>query len=329
MPNYATSGTVLNYSGLLFNKGNTLTPFSTMIAGNRRVTNHVEFTTGQEYTTATGSQPEISETASLTAPEGTITTRTQNTNVTQIFQETVGVSYAKESNMGTLSGINVAGQMANPASELDFQVASTMAKIAQDVEYTFINGVYQKSTGDAVANKSCGLVNAITTNAIAAAGEKLTFMIICDAIKAIKDANGDTSNLVLGVDSTQLMQINADAIANDMTIVDASRTINGIAVQTVLTPLGRISIADMKYLPTGTALLFDPRYMAPVDQPVPGKGNFFMEDLAKVGAGTRKMIFGQLGLDYGPEWFSAKITGLSTAMPTAKDMAKRVYQVSE
>lgn len=31
--------------------------------------NHVEFTCGQEYNTETGEQPEISETASLTAPQ--------------------------------------------------------------------------------------------------------------------------------------------------------------------------------------------------------------------------------------------------------------------
>ena len=42
-----TSFGVLNYSGMLFNKGNTRTPFSTVIGGKRKVTNHVEFVTGQ------------------------------------------------------------------------------------------------------------------------------------------------------------------------------------------------------------------------------------------------------------------------------------------
>ena len=44
----------------------------------------------------------------------------------RIFQESVGISYAKQSNMGTLSGLNVAGQQANPMNELDFQVAAKM-----------------------------------------------------------------------------------------------------------------------------------------------------------------------------------------------------------
>lgn len=89
----ATSFGVLNYSGMLFNKGNTRTPLSSIIGSKAKTTNHVEFVTGQEYTAGgDGSQPSISETASLTAPDATVTTREQKTNVTQIFQESVGVS---------------------------------------------------------------------------------------------------------------------------------------------------------------------------------------------------------------------------------------------
>lgn len=326
--NFAMSFGVPNYSGMLFNKGNTKTPFSTLIGGRRKYTNHVEFVTGQEFETAQGTQPEISESASLTAPEASVVTREQKTNVTQIFQESVGVSYAKESNMGTLSGLNVAGQQANPVSELDFQVAAKMAKISQDVEYTFINGKYQKATSDTMANKSRGLLEAITTNVIAAEGKSLTFLLLCELIKLITDSNGSVDNLVLGLDSTSRMQLNADAAANGLTIVGAARNINGISIDTVLTPLGTIGIRDLKYLPAGTVAVFDPAVMAPVEQIVPGKGNFFMEELAKTGAGKKNQIFGQIGLDHGPEWYAGKITGLSTAMPTATDMARTIKNVS-
>ena len=65
----ATSFGVLNYSGMLFNKGNTKTPLSSIIGGRVAQTNHVEFVVGQEYTGGgNGSQPAISENASLTAP---------------------------------------------------------------------------------------------------------------------------------------------------------------------------------------------------------------------------------------------------------------------
>lgn len=325
---FAMSGNTPNYSGMLFNKGNTKTPFSTMIGAHRKTTNHTEFVTGQEYETAEGSQPEISEAESLTAPDASVVKREQKTNVTQIFQESVGISYGKMSNMGTLSGINVAGQQANPVSEEDFQVAAKMAKIGQDIEYTFLNGVYQKSTGDNVPNKSRGLLTAIESNIVDADGKMLSFMLLCEAIKCIDDSNGDTTNLVVGLDSTGRLQLNADAAANGLTIVSAGRDINGIAVDQVLTPLGTVYLKTLKYLPTGTVALFDPSIMAPVEQIVPGKGNFFLEELAKVGAGTKKQIFGQIGLDHGPEWYSAKITNLSMRTPHDEDMARRYVQVS-
>jgi len=97
---YGMSFNLLNYSGLLFNKGNVRTPLSSIIGSRAKVTDHVEFTVGQQYTGGgNGSQPNISEEASLTAPDATITTRSQMTNVTQIFQESVAISYAKQSNM--------------------------------------------------------------------------------------------------------------------------------------------------------------------------------------------------------------------------------------
>ena len=325
---FAMSGNTPNFSGMLFNKGNTKTPFSTMIGAHRKFTNHTEFVTGQEYETAEGSQPNISEAESLTAPDASVLKREQKTNVTQIFQESVGISYGKMSNMGTLSGINVAGQQANPVSEEDFQIAAKMAKIGQDIEYTFLNGKYQKSTGDNVPNKSRGLLTAIESNIVDADGKMLSFMLLCEAMKCIDDSNGDTTNLVVGLDSTGRLQLNADAAANGLTIVGAGRDINGIAVDQVLTPLGTVYLKTLKYLPTGTVALFDPSIMAPVEQIVPKKGNFFLEELAKVGAGTKKQIFGQIGLDHGPEWYSAKITNLSMRTPHDEDMARRYVQVS-
>ena len=67
---------------------------------------------------------------------------------------------------------------------------------------------------------------------------------------------------------------------------------NDIKLQTVVTPLGEVAVALFDTMPTGTAVLFDPSIMAPVHQMVPGKGNFFLEQLAKTGAGeTFPQIF--------------------------------------
>ena len=308
----ATSFGVLNYSGMLFNKGNTRTPLSAIIGSRAKSTNHVEFITGQEYTSSGGEQPSISETASLTAPDATVVTREQKTNVTQIFMEAVGVSYAKQSNMGTLSGVNIASQQANPINELDFQVAAKMQKVNRDIEYTFINGVYNKATTDATVNKTRGLVPAITTNVKTMSSKPLGLWDIADMVKKIYGANAPTDGLCLWCDATTLFQINADATNNGLSVVPASREINGIALSSVVTPIGVVYLFLGEFLPAGTALLLNLGVIAPVYQPVPGKGNFFLEPLAKTGAGEKYQLFGQIGLDHGPEWYHGKFTGIST-----------------
>lgn len=314
MAEVAMSFGVLNYSGMLFNKGNTKTPLSTMIGARAKTTDHVEFVTGQEYTAGgAGSQPNISEEASLTAPTASVVTREQKTNVTQIFQESVGVSYAKMSNMGTLSGVNIANQQANPISELDFQVAAKMQKIQRDIEYTFINGTYNKANSDSTVNKTRGLIAAITSNVVTMGSKPLGLWDVADAMKKVYEANGVTTGLVLWCDATTMFQINADAVQNGLTVVPMARDINGINLSKVTTPLGDVFLYLGECLPAGTALLLNLEVLAPVFQPVPGKGNFFLEELAKTGAGEKYQLFGQIGLDHGPEWYHAKFTGIATS----------------
>jgi len=322
---FATSFGVLNYSGMLFNKGNTRTPLSAAIGSKAKLTNHVEFVTGQEYNTGTtGAQPAISENDSLTAPDASVITRAQKTNVTQIFMEAVGISYAKQSNMGTLSGVNIANQQANPINELDFQVAAKIAKVNRDIEYTFINGQYNKATTDATVNKTRGLVEAITTNVTAMANQPLGLWDIADMVKKVYGANAPTSGLVVWCDAITLFQINADAVQNGLTVVPASREINGIALSSVVTPIGVVYLYLGEFLPAGTALLLNLDVIAPVYQPVPGKGNFFLEPLAKVGAGEKYQLFGQIGLDHGPEWYHGKWTGIATTF-TKPAYSRSVY----
>ena len=304
-----------NFSGVLFRKGVEATPFSTIIGANPAYTNHVEFVTGQYYNAIQGSQPGISESASLSAPAAVVHTRSQLTNVTQIFQESVSVSYAKQANMGTLNGVNIAGQQANPASELAFQTQRAMAKIAQDIEYTFINGVYNKATNDTEINKTRGILTAISTNNVQAGGDMMSRNLITKALMCISNAGGDISNIVVGMAAIHLAQLDYDANHNGMTEVTRDREINGIKIRVILTPFGAVGVQLMPTIPVGTALVFNPSIMRPVFQPVPEKGNFFLEPLAKTGAGDNYQIYGEVGLDHGPEWLSAKITGLSEDFP--------------
>ena len=226
--------------------------------------------------------------------------------------------------MGTLSGVNIENQAANPMNELDFQVAAKMQKVNRDIEYTFINGVYQKATSDATANKTRGLVTAVTSNTKAMASKPLGLWDIADLMKTIYTANAPVDSLVLWCDAVTMFQVNADAVQNGLTIVPAAREVNGIALDSVVTPLGTVYLRLGECLPSGTALLLNLDVISPVIQPVPGKGNFFLEELSKTGAGETYQLFGQIGLDHGPEWYHGKFTGIATTF-TAPTYSRSVY----
>lgn len=310
--NVMTSHNLLNYAGLLFAKGNSATPFSTLIGGKSRTVQTWKFPTSLIYEIGGGeSQPGITESGSLTAPDPTFATRSQNVNVCQIFQEALSISYAKMSSMDQLSGLNIAGQQANPQNELDFQVGVKMKKIQKDIEYTFVNGVYQDAEYDDVAYKTKGIINAITTNVQDEGGEALTYWAVAEMIESIS-ANAPVDGLVLMANGTHIMQINADAKANSLTVIPASREVNGLAIDTLVTPFGSIGIMANSFVPAGTAIVFNPSVCSPVYMPVPGKGNFFLEALGKAGAAENYQIYGQVGLDFGADFYHGKITGLKT-----------------
>ena len=134
-------------------------------------TENDEFATGVLYEFPDAAQPAISEQASQTAPEATAIAREQKTNVTQIFHETISLTYAKMANRGKLSGLNTAGVQANPTSELDWQIAQRLKKIARDVEYTFLNGTYAKAGDVSEANKTRGMLELCSTGTTIDAGE--------------------------------------------------------------------------------------------------------------------------------------------------------------
>lgn len=312
---------------MLFNKGNVRTPFLSMIGGRNKYTNSVEFVLGQEYASEDGDIPNISETASLTAPEASYITRKQNTNLTQIFQDAVAISYAKMSNMGTLAGANIAGQEANPQNELDFQVANKMKKLARSIEKTFIQGTYNKATTDAEVNKTRGMNEAIVTNVVEAGDKPLDIWLINDLLEKIRDNGGDISNLVIWANTVNINQINGSAVEYGMELGKAYSNEFGIQVRDLLLPIGRTRIALGEFVPAGTVFAFNFDVISPVEQPTPNKGNFFLEELAKTGAGEKYQLFGQIGLDYGNELYHGKITGLSTNF--TKPTGRKVVTVAE
>lgn len=312
MPNVTGMGTVWNlpnYAGELFTADTTNTPILSAIGGmtGGLQTENFEFATDSQYSFPAAKQPEISETASLTAPVAQEIARTQNTNVTQIFHETLSISYAKMSNAGRMSGLNTAGQKNNAPSEKDFQIARTLEKIARDIEYTIINGTYQKSTSSEVANKTRGLLELCSTiNTITGESTPILTKEMMNALfKKMYDNGAIFKNLVLYTNSTQ-----KQIITSLYTIAPQSRNVGGSNIQQIETDFGNIGIQLNRFMPQDKVLAAELSVMAPVFQPTPEKGNFFYESLAKKGASEDGQIFGQFGLDHGPGFMHGSITGL-------------------
>ena len=306
----ATSFATPNYSGLLFAKGGIATPFSTMIGAKRRITRNVEFSTGVFYNTPTGEIPNYSEQDTLTFPDASVATRGQKTNVTQIFMDSFAVGDVKTSNMGTMSGINVAGQEPNPQSEMDFQAGICMQRIAQSVEKTLINGTYNKAATDAEVNKTRGMIASIETNICDLSGRPLSIWDVADMLVQIQSQGGDTTGLVLWCDAVTKFQFSSEAAANNYSVWNAHHNVFGLNITRIETPAGDVDLYVGKYLPSGTAMLLNFNVIAPVEMEVPGKGNFYLEQAAKTGFATKYSILGQIGLDCGPEFYHGKFTNI-------------------
>lgn len=312
MTNVSGQGTIWNlpnYAGELFTADETNTPFLTMIGGlsGGYQTDNFEFVVDSEYSHETAAQPAITETASLTAPTAVGYVRSQNKNVTQIFQEQVAISYVKMSNAGRLSGINTAGAANNVPNEKEWQIAMALQKIARDVEYTCINGAYQIATSAAVANKTRGMLAACTSNKVAAASAALSKNLLKSLFKTMYDNGAIFSNMVIWVNSFQ-----KQAISEIYGYAPQDRNVGGINIKQIETDFGNIGIALNRFMPQDSLLAAEMSVVKPVFQPVPGKGNFFYEELSKTGAGENGQLFGQFGLGHGPEMLHGKITGLAT-----------------
>lgn len=323
---------VPGYSGMLYEKGNNRAPLITSIINNMRYTNSVKFVLGQEYTEEDGAIPAISEQASLTAPAPTYISRSQKYNVTQIYHETLAISDAKKSNMGTLSGVNIEGQYANPQAELDFQIARKMSKIRKSMEKAFINGTFNEATADNEINKTRGLVQAVTTNTLSltpsgGTAKTLDIWAVEELMHKIAISGGDITNLTLFCDYTTRMQLVGNAVELGVPLGQPYVTAYGIRVEDLILESGVVRIMTGYELPAGTALLLNMPALHPVAQPVPGKGNFYLEELGKTGAGEKYQIFGQMGLDYGMEFLHGKFTGIATTF--TKPIGRKVVTVTE
>lgn len=300
-----------NYSGELFTADLVNTPFLSMIGGltGGVMTSNFEFPVDSEYAHESITQETITETESLAAVAAISYVRSQVKNVTQIFMETVDISYVRASNQGRLSGINTVGANNPVISEKDWQIAKALECIARKVEWHFLQGTYAIAGDAGQPNQTRGMIEACDVNTVDASSATLSKALM-DALLLEMFNNGAMfRNPVIfcgGFQKQKLSDIYGYA--------PEDRSVGGVNIKQIETDFGNIGIANPhRFMPAGTLLIADMSVIQPVFQPVPGKGNLFYEDLARVGASEKGQIFGQIGLNHGPKFAHGTLTSLATS----------------
>lgn len=310
-----TSWNLPNYAGELFTADCSQTPLLSMIGGltGGRQTTSSEFPTAVLFDYPEASQPEISESDSVTAPTASLIVREQETNVVQIHQEVINLTYMKMSNSGNMSGLNSTGGN-SVEDEKAFQIHHKLVKIARDVEHSFINGVFQKAASAAAANKTRGLVELTKSGTTIDAGGGVLSKSMLDSIyRSMAERGAYFDNMVMFLPAYQ-KQVITDIYANQFNATMGTReNIGGVNITRIETDFFSMGVVWDRFVPNNTVLIADVAHIAPVFQAVPEKGVIFEEQLAKTGASDMIQIYSQIGLAHGPAFLHGSITNLAAA----------------
>ncbi|MBQ8002246.1 MAG: DUF5309 family protein, partial [Clostridia bacterium] len=274
-----TSWNLPNYAGELFTADAAQTPLLSMIGGltGGRQTTSSEFPTVVLFDYPEASQPNISESASVNAPASSLIAREQETNVVQIHQEVINLTYMKMSNSGNMSGLN--STAANSVEdEKAFQIHHKLVKIARDVEHSFINGVFNKAASSTDANKTRGLL-------------ELTKSMLDSLFRSMAENGAYFDNMVMFLPAYQ-KQLITDIYANQFNATMGTReTIGGVNITQIETDFFRMGVVWDRFMPKDAILVADVAHIAPVFQAVPEKGVIFEEQLDKTGATDKIQIY--------------------------------------
>lgn len=245
------------------------------------------------------------------APAGEERSRGTGSNVLEIHQEAVELSYTKLAATNYISGgTKVAGSNV-VQDERTWQLQQAIKQIARDVELSFLTNT---GTGipasNATARKTQGLIGAITTNVVAtAAGVALSADDVLDAMQAAYDNGGlnegETRTLITG---SKLKRELTKLFIDGKSYQEQTRNVGGVNLQTIESDFGRVNIMLDRYVPSDTLIIASLDECRPVFLDVPGKGRFFAEPLAKTGAADKVQLYGEIGLNYGLEKHHAKVT---------------------
>ena len=299
----------LNYLGDLFLIGANQTPFLNMIGGmtGGKSSKSFKFPVAQPWALSSASQNTQSEATAAAAGTPTTITRAQDYNTAQIMKYDVEATYAKQSTSGEFSGIQVLGPNQPVNDELAFQKAGSMRQMAIDIEYSFLNGSFVDSSGSATNQKTRGIIEATSTNEIAAGGATLSKDLIQELLRGMASNGAQFVNPVISVNAYQ-KQLLSDIYG----YAPEDRNVGGVNIKQIETDFAMLGVMYAPQMSTSVLLVAEMSVCSPVFVPYGGQAVLFT-DTAVTAAKKGGFWYTQVGLDYGPEEYHGKISGLATS----------------
>lgn len=309
------------YVGELFGLMPDNTPFLSMAGGlnSGRVIASREFTWQVDDAEASSSGDTVVENATPTASANP---RQQVKNVVEIHQEAVEFGYTAQAVIEQLATDSARILGDQPVvTPMQYEINKKIGKVKRDVERSFLNGSLVNPSDNNTARETQGIMGAISTHLrdyTSSSDSNLR-----DSINALLVAMFEPSNeaevapaanedgmFVLFCGGAIKVKI-SNAYTNTGLLAPRDRTVGGVAVDTLVTDFGTISIVLDRYMVSDEILLADMSVVKPVLLPIPGKGAFFLEPLAKDGATDKAQLYGEIGLQYGPESFHGRIHNIT------------------
>lgn len=320
MASVAGQGTTYNlpnYHGELFQLTPTETPFLSAIGGlnGAKVTHALEFE--WQTTDRRASSANNVATEGATAPAGAERSRSNVTNITEIHHSAIEISYTRLGMTGQYAGINVAPQWDDfMADELTLQTHAELQSMGVDIEKSFLSGTYHKPANNTDTRKTQGILGAITTNVTANGGtaQAISSDIVDEHLAAMFDSGAplNQDNTVFMAGPAQALALsNAYAAQSTLAAPTRDRTVAGMAIKTITTVFGTFGVMMNRWMPAGQIAVIDLSVCYPVFFEIPGKGLLFTEELARVGSSRKFQLYGEIGLEYGPENYHGLIKDLS------------------
>ena len=314
-----------NYLGELFHLTPTETPFLSMIGG----LNGGEGIADNQWSWQGDDNVNAAQDTKVEGADATFAGRSRAmfSNVVQIHQEGVEVSYTKQATVNKLADAALSGitqsallsiQGAQPVqNEMSRQLMLKIMKIARDVEYSFINGVFAQPVTNATARATRGILAAITGNGVAGTNVDATGAtnIRTQFNTLLRGMVGDTSR---GAPLRQAVIFAGALVRQQLTnaygYAPESRNVGGLNIQQIETDFATMGIVFDRFMPAQTLAVIELSVCKPKFLAIPGKGLFFTEPLAKTGSAEKMQIYGEIGLEYGPPDWHGRIFNIPTSI---------------